>query len=112
MNLPEGIVRTYPVKVYVNVPRSVKPGIYEVLIITNTGNPSGGISVSFERTLRFTVNVTGKGEISQISSEFSEDTMDKLTGMASAVLEQGNVLLVFVSVVILIGMSWFIKRIL
>jgi len=111
MNLPEGIVRTYPVKVYVNVPRSAKPGIYEVLISTNTGNPSGGITVSLERTLKFTVNVTEIVKtIPQRVLELSKETMDKLTGMASAVSEQGNVLLIFVSAVIVIGISWFIKR--
>ena len=113
LNLPEGIVKTYPVKVYVNIPRSAEPGIYEVLISANTGNPSKGISVSLERTLRFTVNVTGRVKtMPQRFLEPSDDTIEKLTGMASAVTEQGNVLLIFVSTVTVIGISWIIKRLL
>jgi hypothetical protein len=109
LNLPIGIVRTTPVRLYVKVPGSEEQGEYDVKIVARGGSLGEGVSVFTERTLKFTVKVT------QISLEerilkLGGDAVDKLTGMATAVVEQGNILLIFVSVFAVIGISWIIKR--
>jgi hypothetical protein len=45
MNTPNGPIRTYPVRIYIKSPNSVKPGEYETLVSVSEGSPSGGLSV-------------------------------------------------------------------
>ena len=108
-NTPNGPIRTSPVKIYVKSPRSAKPGEYEILISAVGGNPSGGLSVFQEKVFKFTVNVGKKGMLEEFL-DVTSDNLNKLTGMVTAVDEQGNVLLLFVSFAVIIGISWFIKR--
>lgn len=110
-NSPDGAIKTIPVKVYVSVPRSEKLGTYEILVSASAGSVGKEISVLQERVFKFVVDVGSvRGEGISRLLDLGKDAIDKLTGMASAVTEQGNVLLIFVSVVTMIGISWIIKR--
>lgn len=110
-NSPDGAIKTIPVKVYVSVPRSEKLGTYEILVSASAGSVGKEISVLQERVFKFVVDVGSvRGEGISRLLDLGKDAIDKLTGMASAVTEQGNVLLIFVSAVTMIGISWIIKR--
>jgi len=114
MNLQNKIIKTTVVEILARVPNSAKQGEYKVIVNTNAGKTPGGISVLTERNFKFTVNVikgskSKGGEVPSFTA-LSEDINDKLTGMASAVTEQSNVLLLFISVIVCIGASWIVKR--
>jgi len=110
-NSPEGAIKTTPVKVYVIVPRSEKPGTYELVVSANAGNADNGISVLQERVFKFMVNVESveSGGINRLL-DLGHESIDKLTGMVVTVTEKGNYVLVFIASMFLILISWFIKR--
>jgi len=109
LNTPKGLIKTYPVRIYIKSPESVKPREYEIFISATGGNPSGGLSVFQERVFKFTINVTEKQTGNKIL-DITKESINKLTGMATAVTEQVNILWIFVSAVVVIGISWLIKR--
>ena len=109
LNTPKGLIKTYPVRIYIKSPESVEPGEYEIFVSAIGGNPSGGLSVFQERVFKFTVNVTEK-QIGNKILDITKESINKLTGMASAITEQVNIFWIFVSAVVVIGISWLIKR--
>jgi len=114
INLQDTIIKTTPVEVLVKVPKSVKEGEYKVIVNVNAGKKTEGISVLTERNLKFTVNVLKDSKIKEREvpdfTILSKDLKDKLTGMTSLVIEQSNILLLFVSVLVVMGTFWLIKR--
>jgi len=109
LNTPKGLIKTYPVRIYIKSPESVEPGEYEIFVSAIGGNPSGGLSVFQERVFKFTVNVTEKETGNKIL-DITKENINKLTGMASAVTEQVNVTLLFISIFALLVISYVIKR--
>jgi len=116
IGLPDiGDIRTEPIKVYVNVPDSVEPGKYDVVVNMKAGSPTKGVSVMMEKNLKFTVEVKGSRPEESESAEpmtIINDTVDKITGKVLVAKEKENILFFVAIVLVVIFFLWLIRRLL
>jgi hypothetical protein len=119
INTPQGVKLMTPVKILVKAPGTIRYGNYTLAVVVTAGQPQTGISTIIEKTFLLKVSVVPsdllkKGiettETDKILSNLADDAMKKLTGMASAIAEGNNILLLFVSSIVIIVIYWAVKR--
>ena len=110
----------------IKTPSSTEPGEYEVFVIANAGNPSGGLSILQEKTFNFIVNVTkpytffetGENQDKTTEKHVEEETLQKevektpkkrITGLPILTLDT-QIIFIALLVVILV-VSWIIYKI-